>query len=74
VKPLSQKERVLRLLKSGKPVTPLLALRRFGCMRLGARIWELREAGHRIVRRTVERGGKHFAEYRLVERPWQGLP
>ncbi|HEC61933.1 MAG TPA: hypothetical protein ENI27_06720 [bacterium] len=32
-------------LEAGKSITPLDALNRYGCFRLGARIWELRKQG-----------------------------
>lgn len=61
---MTQNERVLRRLKR-KPLTPLLALRELGVMRLSARILELRKQGHDIQRRMVERGGKRYAAYWL---------
>lgn len=61
----SQKDRILCYLATGKPVTPLLALRRWGCFRLGARIWSLRKDGHDISSARVTRRGKTFASYTL---------
>lgn len=61
----TQADRIICHLATGRPVTPLTALRRWGCLRLGARIWELKRDGHRIVRDMVTRGGKTFASYRL---------
>lgn len=61
---MSQKTKILKHLQR-KPLTPLEALRRFGCLRLGARIHELREQGHDIETEWVERGGKRYAKYRL---------
>jgi hypothetical protein len=52
---------------TGKPITPMVALRRFGCFRLGARIWDLRKDGHDIKSRLVERSGSRVAEYRLAQ-------
>jgi len=52
---------------AGETLTPLDALRRFGCFRLGARIWELRhKCGMDIkaVRHTTE-SGKTVAAYSL---------
>lgn len=59
----SQSERILRALKSGKPITPLSALKQFGCLRLAARIAELKRDGHAIQSRMTERNGKRFAAY-----------
>lgn len=62
---MSQQSRILAHLKRAR-LDPLTALRRYGCLRLAARIDELRCQGHEIVSRLVERGGKRFAQYRLV--------
>lgn len=61
----TQNERVLSYLKSGKPLTPLAALKRFKCFRLAARVAELRAEGHPIRSRIVQRGDKRFAAYWL---------
>ena len=52
-------------LESGERLTPLDALDRFGCFRLGARIFELRRDGLPIVKEVVPRGDAHVAECRL---------
>ena len=61
----SQSERILDYMATGKGITPLTALKRFGCFRLGARVWDLKRAGHRIETRRVNRNGATVAEYRL---------
>ncbi len=61
----AQEKRILDYLCTGKPITPLMALRRFRAMRLGARIYQLRKK-HRITTTMVKRGGARVAEYRLV--------
>ena len=63
---MTQTQRILRHLMKGYAVTPLDALHRFQCMRLGARIWELRREGYRIDRQIVRRGKKHWARYELA--------
>lgn len=45
----SQMEKVLELLQKGYPVTPMSALYKAGCYRLGARIFDLRRKGHKIT-------------------------
>lgn len=45
----SQTEMILLYLQTHGAITPLDALREFGCMRLGARIWDLRKRGVPIV-------------------------
>jgi hypothetical protein len=68
---MTQNEQVLDALRRG-PLTPLEALADFGIMRLGARVWELNQEGHRIETELVEvqcRGGRktRVAKYQLVE-------
>ena len=64
-----QNDAILELLKKG-PVTPMDALRHAGCMRLGARIWELRQMGHPIGREWyVTASGKKVARYYLQKEP-----
>lgn len=62
---MSQSTRILAHLKSGRPLTPLQALKLGMGMRLGARIHQLREAGYPIKTTLVRRGGARVAEYRL---------
>jgi hypothetical protein len=50
-------------LKSGKSLTALEALRQFGSLRLGARVWELKRDGMPIVKRMVRVGEKTVARY-----------
>ena len=66
---MSQTSAILAHLQSGATLTPLEALDRFGCLRLGARIDDLRKLGHRIETRRVQRGRKYWAEYRM-ESTW----
>jgi len=61
----SQSEMILDYLKTGKSISPLEALEKFGCFRLGGRIYDLKKEGHHITTSMVERNGKRFAEYRL---------
>lgn len=62
---ISQSDMILRHLARGKALTPLQALTRFGCFRLGARVWELKERGFKIVKKMVKVGGKRVAKYSL---------
>ena len=61
----SQNTQILKALKKGARITPIDALNRFGCFRLGARITDLKKAGHKIKTRMVSKGDKRFAEYSL---------
>ena len=64
---LTQNQQILEYLKSGKKLTPIIALEKFGCFRLSARIFNLREEGHAIITKNITRKGKTFAEYSLME-------
>jgi hypothetical protein len=67
----SQNEKVKEHLVSGKSITPLEALRLFGCLRLGARIWDLRRKHGLPVVTEIVKGeqGKHYAKYSLQTNP-----
>ena len=66
----SQNKRILAYLKSGRKLTPLEALYEFGCLRLSARIYDLRDQGEMIEVKTIEitspsvySGKKHVKQY-----------
>ena len=66
----SQISLVLQHLQTHKDITPLEALRRYGCYRLGAVIFELKAEGYKISthkEKTEKANGKTgwFAVYRL---------
>lgn len=61
----SQSQQILEYLQTGARLTPLEAVIKFGCLRLGARIWDLRHAGYDIRKETVTKNKKTFAEYYL---------
>lgn len=67
----SQTEEILKHLKTGRSLSPLEALEKFGCFRLGGRIYDLKKQGYNIITDTVEKNGKRFASYRLE--PQRGL-
>lgn len=64
---------VLELLRAHpEGVSPLMALDEIGCFRLGARVWDLKAAGHEIESRLVTTAnGKRIAVYTLHEAPVQ---
>ena len=66
---MSQSNLILTYLQEGNSISPLEALHKFGCFRLGARIWDLRRAGHNIKEEDVNIGGKRFAKYFLDKMP-----
>lgn len=65
---MSMKNQIRRRLEAGDKISPLTALRDFGCMRLAAVVHELRREGLEIVTDTRTQRGKQFAVYRL-DRP-----
>jgi hypothetical protein len=63
----TQTAQILAHLKTGRSITPLDALDWFGCFRLGARIYDLKQDGHNIYREMVETdSGKRVASYTLA--------
>ena len=62
---MSQKEKILKHLLSGKSITPIQALNKFGCFRLGARIHNLRSEGYDIISKLVKKDNKYFSKYCL---------
>ena len=68
----SQNDQVLNHLRSRGKLTQRQAMREYGIMRLGARIYDLRERGYNIVKDmeiSKNRYGKRvcYAAYRLKE-------
>lgn len=61
----TQTTKIREALERGETLTPLDALNRFGCFRLGARIYDLKKEGMTITKEMVERGDTMVAEYRL---------
>ena len=45
----SQNYKILQWMREKGPITPLDALSKFGCMRLAARIKDLRDKGYSII-------------------------
>jgi hypothetical protein len=63
----SQNTIILNHLINRGPLTPIEALKKYGCMRLAARINQLRDKGHNIKTTIVSSGKKHFALYSYVD-------
>lgn len=66
----TQADLILAFMVQGNRITPLVALNKFGCFRLGARIWEIKKRiprGFELITERVGVGtyGKSVAEYRL---------
>lgn len=66
----SQADRILEHLEVLETITPMEALREYGCFRLGARIHDLKAKGHVITTEIIEvKDGKRVARYRLATMP-----
>lgn len=64
----SQKKQILAYLQKGKSLTQMEALYRFGCMRLAARVCELRDDGHNILSESMKlNNGKIVSCYRMPQ-------
>lgn len=62
----TQKEQIKKYLLSRKTITPIQALNKFGCFRLAAVIYKLKNEGLKIVTEMEYNSNKQFARYRLV--------
>jgi hypothetical protein len=69
-KPMNKKPSTTKKIESwllrGYKLTPLQALDKWGCMRLSARILELRRLGVNIQTKMVTSNGKTFAQYQIL--------
>jgi len=67
---MSQQTQVLNHLKK-EPLTPLVALKKYGTLRLAAIVFNLRDEGHNINTKIVNVGSKrnprYVAEYSLLK-------
>lgn len=68
----SQVSLILAHLKSGKEINPMEALEKYGCFRLGAIIYVLKDEGYKIqtrIHRYKKPSGKRglYAIYKLEE-------
>jgi hypothetical protein len=59
-------QKIREWLERGKSITPFQALQWWGCMRLGARIYDLRNDGMNIITEIVEKNGKQYAKYSVA--------
>lgn len=62
---MSQEEDVFNHLYTHGSITPIEALNKYGCFRLGARIYDLRKEGHEISTIPVAGKGNRYAKYVL---------
>lgn len=62
----TQKQQIQNYLQTGKPLTPIQALNKFGCFRLAARIADLRNDGLNIATKIISKKGKNYASYSII--------
>ena len=62
---MSQEQQILKDLEKGKRITALDAFKKYGCLRLAARIREIKNAGYNVDKNMVKKTGKTFASYYL---------
>ncbi len=60
---MSQEEDIIHHLHNIGGLTPIEALEKYGCFRLGARIKDLRDQGYKIKTIMVQHNNKRFAKY-----------
>ena len=65
IKKPSQSNQILKCLESGGSLTAIDALKRFGCLRLAARIEDLRSEGHPIITTMVSKNDSRVASYSM---------
>lgn len=63
---MTKTDQIRAHLMNRKAITPLQALRKYGCMRLAARVSDLRAEGLEIRSTIIKQNGKRFARYRLA--------
>ncbi len=69
---MKQTERILQYMRDFGSITQLEAMQDLGCMRLGARIFDLKREGYEIKKETETSKNRYgedtsYARYRLVE-------
>jgi len=63
----TQEQKIIKYMKAHGGITPLEAMEHLHIMRLGARIFDLREKGINIVNDPIP--GTNYARYRLEDMP-----
>ena len=69
---LTQCEKILNYIKYNGSITPLYALREFGCMRLASRITDLKAQGYDIISKMESNENRYgdtvrYARYTIKE-------
>ncbi len=61
----SQTQSILQYMTQGHSITPIDALNRFGCFRLGARMYDIKKLGYEVETIMISHNGKKYACYQL---------
>lgn len=64
-RPETQEQKIINYMKAHGGITPLEAMEHLHIMRLGARIFDLREKGYKIVNDPIPE--TNYARYKLME-------
>ena len=64
---MTQNQQILAALRDGKRISPLSALQDYDCMRLAARIYDLRDQGWDIESVSTTNGKATWMEYKMAE-------
>ncbi|MBQ6765324.1 MAG: hypothetical protein IJP45_09115 [Paludibacteraceae bacterium] len=64
---MNQNEKILVWMKRNGSITPWEALEYIGCMRLSARIADLKALGHNIGSEQVKHANRHYSRYFIKE-------
>ncbi len=59
----SQNQMILKHLRSHQSLTPLEALRNYGCLRLSGRVFDIERMGYKVLRRWKKVGRARVMEY-----------
>ena len=68
----TQRQRILHRLERGDSINPLQALELYGCMRLGGRVHELRQQGHKIETSMVRVKTRDGRGALVIRIRWRG--
>jgi hypothetical protein len=60
---MTQTQQIRAHLLKNNSIDPMTALRKFGCMRLAARIEELRRSGFSVQTAIVTKNGRRYGKY-----------
>ena len=70
----TQTQNIIEYMQQGNAITPIEALNKFGCLRLGARIFDIKRLGYDVITHIKDVSDhKHVAEYSLEINPFTQL-